>query len=299
MTVYNAGSLNIDDVFRVPHIVKPGETIPSRSFERFAGGKGLNQSIALARAGIKVKHFGRISEDGLFLKNILEKENADASGIVSGTIPTGHAIIQVSEGGENSIVLFGGANRSWSNKDVEKIISEIPEGGVLLLQNEINITGQLIDAAGDAGINVVLNPAPMDNNVFQYSLKKLRWLIVNEIEGRELAGTDGAEDITVVEKLTEMFPETTVVMTLGKRGALRGDNSGKIISASFSAPYAVVDTTAAGDTFTGYFIAGELSGLEPVASLRRACAAGALAVTKAGAVSSIPYMEDVEELLRK
>ncbi|RLW70587.1 MAG: hypothetical protein B6D68_00660 [spirochete symbiont of Stewartia floridana] len=150
--VYKAGSINIDDVFCTSHIVRPGETIPSRSLERFPGGKGLNQSTALARAGTAVRHIGRIGEDGIFLRDRLAAEGIDVTGIQAGDVPTGHAVIQVADDGENAIVLYGGANRAWSTDDVQRAVTSMNEGDVLLIQNEVNLLPQLIQSARDAGI---------------------------------------------------------------------------------------------------------------------------------------------------
>ena len=301
LTIHNAGSLNIDDVFRTSHIVRPGETIPSRTLERFPGGKGLNQSTALARSGAPVRHVGRIGEDGVFLRDGLASDGADVSGIELGPVPTGHAIIQVADDGENAIVLFGGANRSWEKADLDRFLEVAEAGDVLLLQNEINLTAELMNAAADAGLRLAMNPAPMGPEVKDYPLHRLSWLVVNEIEGRELAGMDSLADSddadqAVVEKLRQLYPDAIVVMTLGKKGAIRADRDG-LIRASFPDQGPVVDTTGAGDTFMGYFLAGEVAGMERSAGLRRACAAGAIAVTRPGATTGIPLLAEVEAVL--
>lgn len=300
MTVHNAGSLNIDDVYRTSHIVRPGETISSRALDRFAGGKGLNQSVALARSGVSVRHVGRIGNDGTFLKQILASDGADVFGIEEAETPTGHAVIQVADDGENSIVLFGGANKDWTDADVRRLLKDVSAGDVLLLQNEINMTAELMEAAAAAGLRLAMNPAPMGAEVKSYPLEKLSWLVVNEIEGRELAGLPGEhvpeEDEKVVSKLRELYPNAVVVMTLGKRGAVRADSEG-IIRESFPDQGPIVDTTGAGDTFMGYFLASEIQGLGRAAGLRRACAAGALAVTRAGAAAGIPFAAEVDKVL--
>ncbi|MCK5737045.1 MAG: ribokinase [Spirochaetaceae bacterium] len=292
--IHNAGSLNIDDVFRTTHIVRPGETIPSRTLDRYPGGKGLNQSTALARAGAFTRHIGRIGEDGVFLKNDLAADGADVSGIAVGDVPTGHAIIQVADDGENAIVLFGGANQDWGTGDIERVITAAKPGDVLLLQNEINGMAELMDAAAAAGMRLALNPAPMGPEVQNYPLEKLSWLVVNEIEGQELSGFD--DDELIVTELQRRYPDTVVVLTLGKKGAIRADKNG-LIRSSFPDVGPVVDTTGAGDTFMGYWLAGEVAGMESEACLRRACAAGALAVTRPGATTGIPVLAEVEVLL--
>lgn len=294
IVIHNAGSLNIDDVFRTTHIVRPGETIPSRTLDRYPGGKGLNQSTALARAGAPTRHIGRIGEDGIFLRDGLSSDGADVSGISVGEVPTGHAIIQVADDGENAIVLFGGANQAWDSADIDRVITGAQAGDVLLLQNEINGMAELMNRAAAAGMRLAMNPAPMGPEVVGYPLDKLSWLIVNEIEARELSGVDGDE--AAVAELRRRYPDAVVVMTLGKKGAIRADNSG-LIRSHFPDVGPIVDTTGAGDTFMGYWLAGEVAGMEPEAGLRRACAAGALAVTRAGATTGIPMLAEVEALL--
>ncbi len=295
--IHNAGSLNIDDVFRTVHIVRPGETIPSLALESFAGGKGVNQSVALARAGASVRHVGRIGEDGIFLKEGLAADGVDVSGIFIGETPTGRAIIQVADDGENAIVLFGGANQTWGTSDVDRLLSAVSPGDVLLLQNEINGIEGLIRGASDSGLRLAMNPAPMSGEVVNYSLERLSWLVVNEIEGRELSGlgeTGNEEDVVV--ELRRRYPNTVVVMTLGKKGAIRADDEG-LFRTSFPDQGPIVDTTGAGDTFMGYFLAAEVAGFSREEGLKRACAAGALAVTRAGATTGIPFSTDVDALL--
>lgn len=300
MTIHNAGSLNIDDVFRTSHIVRPGETIPGQTLERFAGGKGLNQSTALARAGAAVRHVGRIGSDGLFLKNGLAADGVDVSGVLETSTPTGHAVIQVAESGENAIVLYGGANRDWSRADVQRMLDGAQKGDILLLQNEVNGIPELMNAAAEAGMRLAMNPAPMGAEVRTYPLEKLSWLVVNEIEGRELAGFPGehsaAEDEAVVRRLQSLYPRAVVVMTLGKRGVICADN-GELLRESFPDQGPVVDTTGAGDTFMGYFLASESAGNRRAVSLRRACAAGALAVTRPGASPAIPRAAEVDKVM--
>jgi ribokinase len=302
LTIHNVGSLNIDDVFRTSHIVRPGETIPSLALERFSGGKGLNQSTALARAGARVRHVGSIGEDGRFLKDELAAEGVDVSGITITETPTGHAIIQVADDGENAIVLFGGANRSWGALDIERFIAGVKPGDVLLLQNEINKVAEIMQGASNASMRLAMNPAPMGPEVHSYPLDVLSWLVVNEIEGRELSGLaidesgDEADEAVAVE-LRRLYPNAVIVMTLGKKGAILIDSSG-LMRSSFPDQGPVVDTTGAGDTFMGYFLAAEAAGLGPEVSMRRACAAGALAVTRKGAASGIPHLAEVELVMQ-
>ncbi|OQX29161.1 MAG: hypothetical protein B0D92_05130 [Spirochaeta sp. LUC14_002_19_P3] len=299
-TVHNAGSLNIDDVFRTHHIVRPGETVSSLSLARHVGGKGLNQSIALARSGTPVRHIGLIGEDGIFLKDRLRSEGVDVSGIRIGRDPTGHAIIQVADSGENAIVLFGGANIAWNSESLNCLLQGCNPGDIVLFQNEINMMPELINAAADAGMRLAFNPAPMAPNVKNYPIERVSWLIVNEIEGRELSGcavNDSSDeaDEAVAYTLQRLYPQAVVILTLGKKGAIRADTSG-LIRAHFPNAAPVADTTSAGDAFIGYFLNAEIHGLSAKNGLLRSCAAGAITVTRPGAATSIPRAAEVDAL---
>ena len=301
-TIHNAGSLNIDDVFQVERIVRPGETIPSRTLDRFAGGKGLNQSMALARAGARVRHIGCIGKDGVFLRDVLEADGVDVSGIEIANLPTGHAIIQVAADGENAIILYSGANQNWGKKNVQRIRYDAQPGDILLLQNEINMMPELIRTAHEIGLRIALNPAPMGPEVKNYPLEHLSWLVVNEIEGRELAEIDIGEqkgsdaEEAMITKLHRRYPNPVIVMTFGKKGAIRMDHNG-LIRSSFPDVGPIVDTTGAGDSFIGYLLAGEIAGAGGEEGLRRACAAGALSVTRKGAAISIPRRAEIDALM--
>ena len=151
MKILNFGSINIDLVYRVPHIVKPGETLSSLSLARFAGGKGNNQSIALARAGAPVFHAGKIGKDGAWIVAMLKVAGADVRFVKKDPGPTGHAVIQVADSGQNSIVLFPGANRTITPQEIRDTLAHFGKGDILLLQNEINALGTDPDDAGLQG----------------------------------------------------------------------------------------------------------------------------------------------------
>lgn len=290
MKVLNFGSLNIDHVYAVEHIVQPGETIASTDYRLFAGGKGANQSVALARAGATVCHGGMIGQEGLWLREKMRAEGVDVANVVSDSTPGGHAIIQVDSKGQNSIVLFGGANQLISDRHVNTALSACFPGDVLLLQNEINKTAELITAGRAAGLTVCLNPAPMGPEVMDFPLDCVDILIVNEHEGAALAQTDVLDRI--VPELHQRWPNTRIVLTLGERGVhyLNGEMEYRVDAQRVSA----VDTTAAGDTFIGYFLAGTLEGLDVEETLTLACRAAALSVTRPGAMDSIPRRSEVD-----
>ncbi len=288
--VLNFGSLNIDHVYGVPHFVRPGETLSSDSYSIFAGGKGLNQSIALARAGVKTAHAGKIGPDGDFLLKTLHESGVDTTFVLRENAPSGCAVIQVDRAGENAILLVPGANQAVGEVDIDGILNQVPAGTTLLLQNEISNLPFLIAAAKKRGLVVAFNPAPCGPEVPGYPLELVDLLIVNEIEGAQLAGAEGDEH-TVADLLARRFPDTEIVMTLGGAGALyvRGEERIRVEAPKVE----VVDTTSAGDTFIGYFIASRLRGFGIRETMQYAVAAGSIAVGRAGASVSIPSADEV------
>ncbi len=255
--VLNFGSLNIDHVYRVPHLVRPGETLSAQSYDKFPGGKGLNQSIALARAGIPTKHAGLLGADGLFLKALLEENGVDCSLVgITESEATGHAIIQVMEDGENSIILSGGANQSIDSQLITRAFLDMAEGDFLLLQNEISAIPEIMRAGAQKGMRIFFNPAPMDKEVLDYPLELVETLIVNETEGADLAGSSSADYVETAKILRKAYPTVNILMTLGANGALYCPReSNEILFTPAAHVETVVDTTAAGDTFIGYYLA--------------------------------------------
>lgn len=289
MKILNFGSLNIDYTYALEHIVQPGETISSQSLQVFPGGKGLNQSIALARAGAEVYHAGCIGEDGKFLEQLCRENGVNTSYIKVGSIRTGNAIIQVAKNGQNCIILYPGSNRSLQTKDVDEVLDNFGEGDVLLLQNEINQLPYIMSQAARKGMIIFFNPSPFDSYIDECPLDKVDTFIINEIEGFQMTGKKTEEDI--LEMMQMKYPASKVVLTLGDRGAY--------YKTSFEMSYApavkvsAIDTTAAGDTFTGYFINEILRGMSGKEALKKAAKASAIAVTRKGASSSIPLKEEV------
>lgn len=284
MTVFNYGSINVDMVYRVPHLVRPGETLSSRSLQTVLGGKGANQSVALARAGVDVRHIGRLGETDGWARQQMQDAGVDMASVEMVEGPGGHAIIQVDDAGENSIILHGGANLSFDRSTLEKYLAEADEGDWLLIQNECNEVGAAMEIASAAGVSIAFNPAPMTAAVSTLPLERCAVLIVNETEASSLAGSDDID--AAVGILAARFPDTRLVLTLGEKGALMHYQGNT--SRQSAAAVEVVDTTGAGDTFVGYFLASIIEGLTDEESLARACSAGALAVTCAGATPSIP-----------
>ncbi|WP_444658394.1 ribokinase [Caproiciproducens sp. R2] len=289
MKVLNFGSLNYDNVYSVDHIVQQGETIFSTKLELFCGGKGLNQSVALARAGAEVCHAGMVGPDGERLRDACRENGIDCRYIRTVDRRTGHAVIQVSGAGQNSIVLFGGANRRNTKEFVDEVLADFGEGDLVLLQNEINLVDDIIDKAYEKKMQIALNPSPFDSSLSECDFRKVSVFLINEIEGAQITGKKEPEEM--MKEMLRRYPNAKVVLTLGKAGVIYGDQAHRYAHGTYRVE--VVDTTAAGDTFTGYFLASYLNGNTIPEALRVASVASSMAVSKMGAADSIPYREDV------
>lgn len=296
MRILNFGSLNIDRSYRVPHFVRSGETLSSLGMDSSSGGKGLNQSIALSHAGLEVWHAGKVGEDGRFLLEQLRGSGVDTSLVqVSREAPTGHAIIQIDPTGKNCILLHGGANQAITTQEADGILDRFGAEDWLFLQNEISCLRHILGKALERGMTVVLNPSPVDEGLLSLDLRGVSWLILNEIEGEGLTGFREPERICAA--LRAKWPEMRVVLTLGESGALCPDGNSLLHQEIFPAP--VVDSTAAGDTFTGFFFAAVCRGSSIREALRLASMAASLAVSRKGASASIPRLREVEEALKR
>ena len=202
--ILNYGSLNIDYVYKIPHFVRPGETLSSASLETFSGGKGANQTTALAKAGALVSHAGKVGSEGVWLKEKLEKDKVDVSFIQESSTNNGHACIQVDEKGQNAIILFAGANKEITKDEIDATLKHFEKGDYLLLQNEINHVDYLIEQGHKKGLRVCLNPAPMSKEVLSYPLKLVDILIVNETEAKALAQKKNYKD--ALDELEKLYP---------------------------------------------------------------------------------------------
>ena len=296
MRVLNFGSLNLDYVYSVPHIVQPGETISAFGRDVFTGGKGLNQSIAMARAGVDVYHAGCIGPDGDSLVDMLRKEKVSTQYIRVVDAMSGHTVIQVNKEGQNCIIVYGGANRKITRAQVDSAISDFDKGDILLLQNETNEIGYIMERAYEQGMRIFFNPSPYDpESIPKLPLHTVSVFVVNEIEGADLFDVDSVD--RVIDKALEQFPKSTILLTMGEEGSCFCDGKNKYEQKIF--PVKALDTTAAGDTFLGYFIYG-ITKDEPMETvLKRAAAASAIAVSRNGAAPSIPTLKEVEEWMKK
>lgn len=295
MKVVNYGSLNLDYTFSVEKIVQAGQTIAAHKQERYLGGKGFNQSIAIARAGGSVFHAGNIGEDGMELKSYMEQEGVDCSYLNMQKIGTGTAFIQVEESGQNSIVICGGANCANTTEHCDKVLRSMGEGDVILLQNEINCLSYLIDQAYERGIKVYFNPSPITEEIQECHLDKVSFFIMNEDEGKQITGKKETEEI--LKEMEDKYQNAEVVLTLGSKGSVYAYRGQRIYQNIIQAD--AIDTTGAGDTYTGYLLAHLVHGDGVKKSMEYAAIASAIAVTRSGAASSIPRFSEVEAIRLK
>ncbi|MGJ0846012.1 ribokinase [Tissierella praeacuta] len=292
MKILNFGSLNLDYVYSVDRFVRPGETKSSKSMQIFSGGKGLNQSIALARSGVEVYHAGAVGKsDGGKLIDILKTNNVNIDYIKHyDDVSTGHAIIQVDEDGQNCILLYGGANQMITKNHVDRVLENFTKGDFLILQNEINMLKYIVDEGHKKGLQIVLNPSPMDEKIFSLNLEYVDYFMLNEVEAVDICEGEIKGDI--LDALRTKYPSAKIILTLGEKGVRFKDGDTVLEHGIFKVP--VIDTTAAGDTFTGYFIGSLAKGYDIREALRLSSIASAIAVSRKGAESSIPYMEEVQ-----
>jgi len=297
MKILNFGSLNVDYVYSVDYFVRAGETLKVNGREVLPGGKGLNQSVALARAGAEVYHAGCIGADGEFLRELLNKKGVNTEYLRTIDGMQGHTIIQVDKKGENCILLYGGTNRSIGDNQIDETLAHFGQGDWLVLQNEVNSLPRIVDAAFARGMRIVLNPSPYEEGLKEVDFGKLSWLLVNEVEACQCSGSDEPERAWDV--LHARYPRLSVLITLGSAGsiahAVGPDGVDTVRQQAFRAD--AVDTTAAGDTFTGFFIGGLAEGRPLNECMRRASMASAISVTRMGAAVSIPKVEEVESRL--
>lgn len=289
MRIYNLGSLNIDYVYDVDHFVSAGETLSSDKMQIFPGGKGLNQSVALARAGAEVIHGAVIGEDGGFLTEILSSAGVDTSRIE--TIPRrcGHAVIQVDKSGQNCILLYPGTNRCIDRRYIENFLSDAERDDILVVQNEISGLDIAFETASRKNMRIAFNPSPFHSDIKKLPLSLVRWLFCNETEGEALFGSRDIREIT--ERFITQIPDGDLILTLGKDGSVFKNRKKFIAQPIFETK--TVDTTAAGDTFLGYFLASVTKGESVERSMAVASKAASVAVSVKGAASSIPFLRDV------
>lgn len=288
MTIWNLGSINADFVYSVPHIPAPGETLASTDRQVFLGGKGTNMSVAAARAGTHVRHIGAVGADGRWAIDRLLEYGVDTRSIAEVAHETAQAIIAVDSSGENSIILFQGANVQVPLDALQSALAEAAVGDWFVCQNETNLQAEGVRMARELGLKVAYAAAPFDAGAVEALIENLDFLILNEIEMGQLRASLGKEpkDLGI----------DTVIVTKGGDGADLYSSSNDWEPTSFEAiPVSPIDTTGAGDTFTGYVLAGLDRGLPLDQSIHLAIKAGALMVTRQGTADVIPDLAEVRD----
>ncbi|MBQ8312634.1 MAG: ribokinase [Clostridia bacterium] len=288
------GSLNIDKTYTVEDFVRPGQTISAVRMEQFCGGKGFNQAIALRRAGNEVFFAGAVGQDGGMLLDNLDRNGIDRRYVKQTAGATGHAIIQLDARGQNCIIILAGANGEITPEDVEKTLAGFDKGDLIVLQNEISCVPQIIRCAHEKGMIVAFNPSPYDGKIAECDMTCVDYLLVNETEGAAMAGVEAPE--AMLEALHARYPHLNVVLTLGGDGSMYQSCDGQRYACGVH-PVQAVDTTAAGDTFTGYFLSEMLRHGEANRALRMASVAAGIAVSRKGAEPSIPQYSEVQAIV--
>lgn len=295
------GSLNMDTVVSVPHIPKIGETILATDVNYYGGGKGANQAIAAARLGSKVSMIGKVGEDrsGQALLAALKREGIDTTGVEVSKDITGTAFINVSNKGENNIVVYPGANRDLGIRQIERHREIIENSKVCVLQLEIpyEVVKYVVNLCYEKGVKVVFNPAPASKEIEDELISKTHILIPNETELTILAGEYKYSPKKLEEIADRVYNKgcENLIITLGDKGGLYISKDKREYFESKKVDS--VDTTAAGDSFVGALVTGIVEGKTILESIEFASFAAALTVTKPGAQNSLPTRREVEEFI--
>lgn len=294
--ILNFGSVNMDSLYRVDHFAKPGETLCVQGMERYPGGRGFNQSVALARAGAAVWQAGKIGMDGLHLLDWMSRENVRTELMDTGGSSTGQSATQVEHRtGRRCTLLYPAANFEITEDYMRRALSKFEPGDLLLLQNEINGVDQLIELAWEKGMQIAMNPSPISHALERCDLSKVNWLLLNEVEGNALTGETSAK--LILEALLAKYPKGRFVLTIGKDGVVYRDHGQSLRRGIYDVPE--VDTTAAGDTFTGFFLSTIANGLDVEQALRTASVAASITVSRRGGTASMPTASEVRSMEQK
>ena len=295
MKILNFGSLNLDNVYQVPHFLQAGETMAALSEAVHPGGKGLNQSLALARAGADVYHAGVVGNGSELLTNLLKENGVHDDYLLHRDCTQGSTMIQVSPKGENCILLFGQSNHAITKAQVEETIAAFAPGDYLVLQNEVSCLPEMVEAGARRGMNVVLNPSPFDDSLRSLDYNQIRWIFINEVEGHQMTGETAPD--AILSALRAKYPALCVVLTLGSAGSICCTPEKTVHQPIFRVQ--AVDTTAAGDAFTAALTLEYLRSGNIMHSCRYANAVGALVVSRAGASTSIPTEKELAEFIKE
>ncbi|MCR5484011.1 MAG: ribokinase [Clostridiales bacterium] len=294
MKIIVFGSFNIDKVYSLPYLPERGETLYCQKYEVHVGGKGVNQALAFRKAGAEVIAAGRVGEDGDYLTDWLKANDVNASFVEHGEGYTGHTIIEVAPDGQNQMILFGGANLGITPEYCDRLLDAHRDAELVMMQYETSCVEYMLEASKKAGIPTALNPSPYTEKLKELPYDMVDYLILNESEGKNITGKNDPSD--VIDSLLKLCGGK-VILTLGDKGSIysSGDISVSVPAFSVNA----VDTTGAGDTFTGYCLYELLCGASPETALKKASAASAIEVTRPGAAETIPSADEVDEFLSR
>ena len=287
MTIWNLGSVNADLVYRVPHLPGPGETLAATAHQKGLGGKGANMSVAAVRAGSHVEHIGAVGTDGLWMRDRLQGYGVGVRNIAEIGEVSGHAIVALDPKGENQIIIFPASNLQITELALDQALNQAKTGDIAVLQNETNAQATFAKRAMTAGLRVAYAAAPFSVEAVQAVLPFLDLLILNDIEARQLEAA--------LDRGVATLPVHDIVVTRGADGCQWIETD---IGETHSFPawdVDVVDTTGAGDTFTGYLLAGLDQGLDLEQALRLALRAGAVMVTRLGTADVIPTLAEIDD----
>ncbi len=285
--IWNLGSINADNFYHVPHLPGPGETLTATRFRQGLGGKGANMSVAAARGGARVAHIGAVGADGGWAVERLLEYGVDTPHIAMLETQTGHANICVDAQGENSIVIFSGANQQITNAMIGSALTEATPGDTLLLQNETNGQRFAVETAQKLGMRVIYAAAPFAAEAVEEVMGHVDLLILNAVEAAQLQEATGST--------LDTLPVSEIIVTLGADGCRWVFNTAKIEETFDAYKVQPVDTTGAGDTFTGYLAAGLDRGVPMRDAIDLAMRAGALMVTRQGTADVIPDLREIQD----
>lgn len=302
MSIVVFGSINIDLVARTPRLPIPGETLVGRSFATIPGGKGANQAVATARLGVATEMVGRVGGD-IFGQDLLRELSINRVGcdrvLVDHATHSGIAVITVDDASENNIVIIAGANGQMDLEDVDRLKPLLPQSKILLLQLEIPFPAVVAaaEAAQEAGVTVILDPAPARSDLPDRLYAAIDIITPNQVEASQLVNFPvmNPETASKAAEVLHQHGVGTVIVKLGKQGAICLTEAATFMVSAF--PVKAVDTVGAGDAFNGGLAAALAVGMSLPQAVRQASAVAALSVTQAGAQSSLPTRGELDNFL--
>ena len=285
--IWNLGSINADNFYHLSHLPGAGETLAAERFHQGLGGKGANMSVAAARAAARVSHIGAVGADGNWAVERLLEYGVETQHIATVDTATGHANINVDAQGENNIVLFAGANHAITDQMIGAALTEASPRDFLLMQNETCGQAFAAETAKTLGLRLAYTAAPFSAAAVEAVLEHVDLLVLNAVEAEQLSEAMGQH--------IDALPVADVVITLGGDGCRWVSKKAKKDKTYPTYNVDVVDTTGAGDTFTGYLVAALDRGMEMPEAIDLATRAGALMVSREGTADVIPDLKDIQD----